>query len=312
MPDTPISLWDLVTCPVSGQNLSVVDGWLVESEDGESQYPIICGTPILQADLASFMDREQLAIVRALARWGDSVEVRGWFHDNFAQMEPPLPTAIDSELVGEGYPGLWEMLPKPPFLDFNRDSADELINEVFADRHQKLALDLGCGQGGMMQRMASTCVQVVGVESNYYLAALANKLLRADHINSRYFDPREGWLEVTLNKAPAHNASVICADLNQLPFHQPMFDWVHCGHVLDLIDEPAEMLDRVMRILKPGGRLSISSPWDFEWAGQFDALLEMLDHHFTTLHVQDGLPWVRWNHRRRFLVHEDWVWIGKL
>ena len=136
-----------------------------------------------------------------------------------------------------------------------------MINDVFSDRHQKLALDLGCGQGGMMQKMAATCVQVIGLENNFYLASLANQLLKAESIETRVFDPVHGWKTVQVKKPVADNAQVVCANMLHLPFHEPLFDWVHCGHALDLVDDPEDVIHRVMRILKPGGRLSLSTPW---------------------------------------------------
>ncbi len=312
MPDTPFPLQELVSCPATGQAVSLREDWQYETDDGELMYPVICGTPIFQPNLADFLADEQIAIVRAMARWGESDEVRDWFHENFKRLEPVPSTATDSELEGEGYPGMWSVLPKPAFLEFEDDCSDDLINEVFAERYQKLALDLACGQGGMIQRMASTCVQVIGIENNFYLAALANKLLRSSVIETDVFDPSQGWQCIELSKPAISNAHVICGNLLQLPFHEPMFDWIHCGHVLDLVDEPDEVIHRILRILKPGGRLSISSPWDLDRAGHFADMMELLDHQFTTLKQQDSVPWIRWNHARRFVVHEDWYWIGKL
>ena len=216
-------------------------------------------------------------------------------------------------MLGENYPGFWAALHPPSWLRPLLEALPEdLITQQVEPFKPKIALDLGCGQGGMTQRMALTCDQVFGIENNFFLAATANHLLRAPEIKIQFFDPVAGNRRITLEKRVVENALVICGALEDLPFHLPCFDWIHCGHVLDLIEEPAALIRDLQHLLQPKGILSICTPWDFEKHGHFEEMLSLLTTHFTLTYQRESVPWLRFNHARRFILHEDWLWIGQL
>jgi SAM-dependent methyltransferase len=313
MPFHQLSFQELVSCPETGTKLQELEPWLFSNEPGDRLYPKLVHTYVLHPDIDQFLRSEILSISRVLAEFGEDEEIRHWFFSRYGFFNQSDPLPQDTEIKGEHYPGFWESLDLPNFVkELELISAEEVILDVIGDHHPQIGLDLGCGQGAMMQRMAERCGQVLGLEKNYFLAATANRLLPADNIQVTYFDPRKGHISRRLEKEPRKNAYAICGDLTAPPFNEPLFDWVHCGHVLDLVDYPEEVLVQIKGYLKPGGTLSIASPWDFETEGHFTALLEMLDQDFQTIHQSDGLPYLRFNHKRRYVLHEDWVWVGKL
>lgn len=308
-----LSFEELVSCPITGGKPRRLEPWLYAPEDGDELYPIIGKTPVLQPNTDLFMVSQQDAVYRLIAEDDVDPEFKRWFLSRYGGTLAGDQLPFDTEVVGESYPGFWELIDAPAFVrDLQFESARSFILDTIGDHHPQIGLDIGCGQGGMLQHMAQNCRQLVGLESNLYLAALANRLLRQKTVDIRYFDPTRGFRDARLEKEAVENAVVICGDAAALPFSEPLFDWVHCGHILDLVEDPADLLVAVMRILKPGGWLSISTPWDFRDPGHFDAMLEILDLDFQEINRKDGLPWVRLNHRRRYLLHEDWAWVGRL
>ncbi len=311
MPYRDLSFQEVVCCPDTEEKLSIADDWLYSC--GEALYPVLCNTPVLHPNINRFLKSETWNIARAFAEMEEEQDVRSWFYSRYGFFNHSDPIPIDTEVLGEGYPGFWEAIETPDFLSqLDFQTPESLVMDIVEDRHFPLGLDLGCGQGGMMQMMAENCRKVYGLESNFYLAATANRLLQSEEIPIRYFVPESGPRTSILEKKALNNAQAICGDVRALPFCEPLFDWVHCGHILDLVDDPARILIEIKRIMKPGGVLSICTPWDFTDEGHFDGLLELLHNDFSLLRHEDGIPWLRFNHKRRFVLHEDWIWVGKL
>lgn len=307
------SPFDFLRCPESGSALDALEPWLWSDASGEVLYPNICKTPVLTVAPDAFLLEESLSVSRAMAEFGVDEEVRTWFHSRYGRFNAPDGSVVDSEVLGESYPGFWEAIPVAPMVKHLTATTPEAqIMDWMKDNAVTVALDVGSGQGAMTQRMAQHAAWVFGLERHYYLAAVANHLLPQAELEVGYHDPEAGWQQLTLSKPPVKNAWSICGSLHEPPFVQSSFDWIHCGHVLDLVDHPEEGLARLMALLKPGGYLTLCSPLDFPDVGHFDDLYALLDAGFETLREEHGVPWLRFHHQRRFILHEDWLWMGRL
>ena len=308
-----LSFSEIVCCPQTEAKLSQVESWLYSSDEIDALYPKLCDTAILQPNIDWFLQSEVWSISRAIAEIDTAADIKNWFFSRYGFFNSSESLTLDTQVLGEGYPGFWDCLELPEFIKLlELQTPESLIMDIIGDHHPQIGLDLGCGQGGMLQLMSENCRQVLGLETNFYLAATANRLLRASEIPIRYFIPEKGYRNAILEKNSVSNAYAICGDVVQMPFCEPLFDWVHCGHILDLLDDPAEVLIQIKRIMKPGGTLSICTPWDFDIENHFDNMLEILSNDFEEAQQMDGIPWLRFNHKRRFVLHEDWIWVGKL
>lgn len=302
-----------IRCPEKGEPLEEVSAWLWSDQAGLNLYPVLCKTPVLTANPDAFLLEESQAVTRAIAEFTEEPEVRQWFFSRYGRFHAADASTIDSEVLGEAYPGFWEQLPTPEMVkSLTKSPPEAQIMEWLGDRQFQLALDVGSGQGAMTQRMAERANWVWGLERQFYLAALANQLLPQAALAVGFHDPRKGWSRLELPKQPISHARSVCGDLHEPPFAPGIFDWVHCGHVLDLVEAPAEGLIALTRLLKPDGILTICSPLDFAEAGHFDELHQVLRIAFETLAEADGVPWLRFNHKRRYILHEDWLWMGQL
>lgn len=305
--------WQELRCPLTGTSLQEMMAWFWSDADGELLYPLICGTPILMPSTDQFLLDEALTVARAMAQFGETAEVREWFFSRYGRFNAPDPSVIDSQVLGEGYPGFWESLDLPRMMaPLTAVTPAAQIMDWIGDRSFERALDVGCGQGGMTQRMAQKSEFVFGLEQHFYLAALANQLLPQAEIQIEFHDPQKGWCHRSIEKEPVHHGKVLCGSLLDPPLAEAAFDWVHCGHVLDLIDDPEYGLARLLPLLRPNAILTICSPWDFPHPGHFDGLMAVLDSLFDGCHQTHGHPWLRLQHKRRFILHEDWLWMGQL
>ncbi len=302
----------IIRCPDSGEKLEALEPWLFATAESDNLYPVISGTPVLHAENDTYLESEVWTISRALAQWPEYGEVRDWYFSRYGTLAAPELAELDTAVVGEGYPGFWNQVDLPEFVrPLVETPPEDMIASYLQGQKLELGLDLGCGQGGMLQRMSQVCERSLGLELNFYLATLANHQLAASEIPLRYLVPERGMRRDVLTKPSVNNALVLCGDVEDLPFAYRSFDWIHCGHFLDLVDEPAEVLANVCHLLKPGGWLTICTPWDFEVEGHFDRVPEVLEEYCATIDQREGVPWLRFNHKRRFVLHEDWLWVGK-
>lgn len=97
-------------------------------------------------------------------------------------------------------------------------------------------LDVGCGPGNTLRRLVGeigTDGLAVGV------------------------DPAAGMLTRAVADTDAENAVYVRADGAALPFGDASFDAVSCFGALYLVERPFAVIDELVRVLAPGGRLAI-------------------------------------------------------
>ncbi len=126
---------------------------------------------------------------------------------------------------------IWESVPEGAVPErFDRRRAFLLAGVRPGER----VLDLGCGEGAFSGVLAAAGARPVGVE------VAAEPLRRA----------RRLLPEVEFRLAAE----------DRLPFAAAGFDVVWAGEVLEHVADGVGLLDEVRRVLRPGGRLLISTP----------------------------------------------------
>lgn len=132
----------------------------------------------------------------------------------------------------EYYEDLWERLPEelaPPYFELRRRFLREHVHA--GDR----ALDLGCGNGAFTALLAQANAEPVGVD----VAEGALRRARASHPGIRFvLAPFEG----------------------PLPLEDVAFDVVWASEVIEHVADTARWLSEVRRVLRPGGRLLLTTP----------------------------------------------------
>jgi SAM-dependent methyltransferase len=97
----------------------------------------------------------------------------------------------------------------------------------------EVALDSGCGTGGLAFALAPHVGEVVGVD------------VRAD------------YLEAAAERAP-ENARFVEGDAMALPFEYGMFDIAACIRVLHHVRRPELAVSELARVTRPGGRVLVA------------------------------------------------------
>lgn len=130
------------------------------------------------------------------------------------------------------YEQLWQNLPDP------LEPPDRGLRVGFMRAHVApgdRALDLGCGDGWMTAELAAHGAAPIGVE----IAPAAIGRARRHHPE----------LDFRLTEIEA-----------ELPFEDNVFDVVWASEVIEHIADTARWLSEVRRVLRPGGRLLLTTP----------------------------------------------------
>jgi 2-polyprenyl-6-hydroxyphenyl methylase/3-demethylubiquinone-9 3-methyltransferase len=153
--------------------------------------------------------------------------------------------------ASEYHESRWEAIPaglEP--VDFQARLAYLLAHLQAAER----VLDVGCGEGRFTAVLADAGVHVVGID------VAQEPLRRARDIHSAA-GPRADLAPRSSDLAPRPGLDlrVVPAE-GPWPLKDASFDAVWAGEVIEHVADTAGWLSEVRRVLRPGGRLLLSTP----------------------------------------------------
>ena len=143
-------------------------------------------------------------------------------------------------------------------------------------------LDLGCGVGRLVGELAQhyPTAEAIGVDYSYQLLRRAREYwLTGQKIE---VDMRQrGWPIQRITGRIVPNLQFLLAQAEDLPLAPDSIDIVVSTFALDRFADPARALRDMQRILRPGGRLLLVSPLNFQQATHWEAFhpLEQLAEH---------------------------------
>ena len=267
-------------CAASGVQATLVVGWVLEEVAGEiiagvlhcpsqacaHEFPIVDGLPVIVADLGGLLTRQAAALLLrrdfppALESLvGDALGPDSWFDalrqtastygwDAFGELDP------DERLLQGG--------PMPGAARRCLARLCDLAGEPAAGR----VLDLGCGAGRTSFALAERHggALVLGVDVNLGLLRLARGALAGlvDYPRRRIglvYDRRR--FAVCL--PGSERVDFWACDASALPFTDGSADLTAAVNLLDCMADPAGLLSELARLLAPGGRLLLSTPYDW-------------------------------------------------
>lgn len=152
-------------------------------------------------------------------------------------------------------------------LDFPRRCVSEGIDyEAFPKNAELRALDLGCSVGGASFELAKRCASVAGIDYSALFIAAANRLkldgrhpLPAGGVDDEGF-PEEVRVDEAIDRSRVQfergDAQVLREDLGS-------FDIVIACNLICRLPDPIQLLERLPRLLRPGGQLLITTPYSW-------------------------------------------------
>lgn len=121
---------------------------------------------------------------------------------------------------------------------------DKYADTLRPDRPEGRVLDVGCGTGQVVARLSAQGYDAWGVEVS----------------------------ETSVQKARSRGLQCLWYDGSRLPFDDASFDAVGAFNVLEHVETPEAFIADLLRVLRPGGKLVLSSP-------NFYRVLGFRDYH---------------------------------
>ncbi|MFG0305381.1 MAG: methyltransferase domain-containing protein [Phycisphaerales bacterium JB040] len=228
------------------------------AEACQAEYPIIDGIPVVRADVRDWLAGTQASVHR----------------------RTDLPVGLERMLADTFDPGSREDLDRYYLSVYARDAYPEdgatpgvvrLLDGALGlvpggiDPGEPV-LDLGCAVGRVCFELAQRGHErVAGLDANPALLRCAAGV--RDRGIAEYVLKRGGVLYEPKRVAcePVHRerVSLWCADALDPPFAEGTFGCVLALNVLDCVASPMRLLERAGGLLRPGGRLVLTSPYDW-------------------------------------------------
>ncbi len=126
------------------------------------------------------------------------------------------------------------------------------------------ALDLGCAVGRTSFELARFCGEVVGIDASARFIEAAQAMQREGRLEHDVLIEGARRMQVTA-EAPVDvdrtRVDFRVGDAQALPDDLGAFDLVVAANLIDRLPDPAACLARMESLVKPGGRLVITSPY---------------------------------------------------
>lgn len=204
----------------------------------------------------------------------------------------------------------WAFGPKEA-LGFAVRSVTHLLDRsIVPDRAR--ALDLGCAVGRSAYELAAVCAEVVGVDYSQSFVDAAEHIRRGGALPYERLDEAAVVTRLSAGRpagAEGKGISFEQGDAMNLRSDLGAFEVVHAANLLCRLTAPQRLLERLPRLVKPGGQLLLTTPctWLAEFTppahwpegSTFDWIQQKLTPYFTLAHRED-LPFLIREHARKF------------
>lgn len=321
------SLTGLPQAAAADDPLEILEGGLCCSRCG-AEYPILSGVAILVPAPDDYVRRYHRSLQRDLARHGAlSPQGKAWLarrggrgdQDDYGadfrfsqQFEEPWDVARamveETEAVYGGFAQWLESVQGQNPYSVLAEWAERCVPQ------RSLALDAGCGGGGLVARLAEKYRLAFGIDRSFLAILLARRtVLHRPEAERTYFLATRRGQEVLrpLRVSAAPNAEFVVADCTVLPFASGLFDAVCSTNIIDIVSIDAPIRD-ASRVIRPGGWLLLSDPFFFR-DGEAppgdprEAVRAAFDRcGLAVQEERDGVPWAWVTYDRHWRLYFNW------
>ena len=254
-------------------------------------HPLLAGTqiPLLVPGASTeYLARD------ASVDFSDPADVGAWV----AGLEPgsgPWESALRLGMYAVGHYGSDATL----FTRLHRRFIEPLTAEI------RVAVDLGCGVGGLAHALArGTRCHVIAIDADALALRLGSAVSNGSEITVPALEAglRLGTRTIpNSGAAPSTSIEWLCADVHHPPLMPEAFDLVTAVNLVDTTADPAVALGQAASLVRPGGHLLLAQPdaWSASatdptrWLPSTDAAWDGLLRRYglETIDREDGFDW---------------------
>ncbi len=317
---------------------------ILRCEGCKATYPVVCGIPILMNELPKYLRHNYSFMVgccRAQASLSDEMQavLLNYVLSDLESAEEKLfpterrftrETQLDflteiGPYLCNHYDDLGSVVKSSdPLYEFLKGYSARNPHAVLAgfatcygNGGQDLAVDIGCHVGGFTALQAQRSRLVYGMDLSFEKLLLASQILKGRPTKlDRYRLYEEGkryrWRGL---QAPiCQNVEFVVATGENLPFEASSVDTVSSCNVVDIVQEPMKLVDEKLRVLKKGGLLLLSDPYEF-YGTRFKKLstrsrkspLKLIKQRMAKqiriVQEEDYVPWITQKYNRNYMIY---------
>ena len=126
-----------------------------------------------------------------------------------------------------------------------------------------LAVDAGCGAGGLVRRLADHFERVIGVDLSFNSVLIARSILlhQPKPYDQHYIrTERDAFQPRDLDHARHSHVELVVGDVTILPFDDEAADAVASANIVDIV-HPHTPLWEAARVIRRGGQLLFTDPF---------------------------------------------------
>ncbi|MCZ6675813.1 MAG: methyltransferase domain-containing protein [Candidatus Poribacteria bacterium] len=253
----------------------ILEGFLVCSFQGcQMAYPILAGVPIIVKDVEAWWNAEQSKLSSVAC---GTPQIRVYF-DALSQSEPNrhAEKALLSTYMESHY-ATHERAPQG-FGGFADSGVfwERVVDIAQPDTRHKHALDLGCSVGRCTFELARFSELAVGIDLNFDAVSAAAGMQRTGTVSYERRKRGRCFETVQMPYSPPQNALFLVGDALDPPFLAESFDLVAGLNLIDNVSLPLVLIGQMDALLRDGGTLVLSSP--YEWRADIAERAEWLEN----------------------------------
>lgn len=213
--------------------------------------------------------------------------------------------------------------------DFGPDTAfnfaQRTVDETFGNSSAARALDIGCAVGRSSFELSKRCDEVIGIDFSQAFVDAAEKIRTSRELAYERLDEASQTTPLTAEPPAGSRPDRITFEQGDAMSLRPdlgAFDLVHAANLLCRLPEPKRFLNRLPDLVRPGGRLAITTPCT--WLEEFtprenwppgstlDFLKSNLGEHFELTKTSE-MPFLIRETRRKhqWTVAQASVWLRR-
>ncbi len=291
------------------------------------QFPIFDGVPLVVKDVGDYLEKhlpllslrsdlppESMAFLLRGAPPGSPLAQLYTYLNAYLVAHYPEQARVQGiSAAPQGEPGWWPIVQK------------ELSSSVADLGGGGRALVVGCAVGRELQILADLGMQVVGLESSFIPARIAQQLCRGQTHHGLVMHRNEQLRAFSVQGFEGTDCNVVVGDVLDPPFPAYSFDLVVLLNLIDAVASPLTMLQQCHALVRKGGQMLLASP--FHWSpvcteprerfgdswravggvnAGLDVLLALLEGRLIegfrteTLGLRKRIPWVLRRHEQSY------------
>lgn len=315
-----------------------------------SHFPIFFGIPVIVSDVPKYL-RENFCIILELSRRYGEIN-KNLIVDSLALVKRTMPRGrkelfsqprreyarrvrniIEDDYILSHYESPFSLaVPEEPLYSFlarYSHITPHIILEKFLKSYSNsgggIAAEVGCGAGGFLKGLAHHSRIVFGIDNSFEKLFLASSILK--HMPVRISQYRV-IMEASIRKkreidvGPVTNLELIVGMGDNLPFRDSSLYITSSCNLVDVIDNPVGLFMEKIRVLKKGGLLLCSDPYQFLGENRkklkikrgqppWERLREVLRPKVKILEERDYVPWITRRYKRHYSIYYSHSFCGK-